>query len=138
MNIENNIEIVSVRVHCNLTVTKCRVASCHCQRFNLSHRLTRCQTRVAPADTESLHVTFSDTVSPVLVSGWPPPAVSWTRDDVSVAGSWFTAPDGWSRSELALGPLTRADLGSRVTCRATYHAGYPPKLATAAVDMLRE
>ena len=70
--------------------------------------------------------------------GWPAPAVTWYRDDSPVTGSWFRAVDGSSRSELALGPLTRADLGSRVTCQTTYHASSPPKTATAAIDMIRK
>ena len=72
------------------------------------------------------------------VSGRPPAAVGWWRDDSPVDSGWFRAPDGSSRCELPLGPLARADLGSRITCRATFHPASPPKSATAAVDMIRE
>ncbi|KAF0313741.1 Nephrin [Amphibalanus amphitrite] len=75
-------------------------------------------------------------VTCAVFEGWPAPAVTWYRDDSPVTGSWFRAVDGSSRSELALGPLTRADLGSRVTCQTTYHASSPPKTATAAIDMI--
>ncbi|XP_037079898.1 nephrin-like [Pollicipes pollicipes] len=74
-------------------------------------------------------------VTCVAFDGSPPPNVTWWRDGSRLGGGWYTTADGSSRSVLSLGPLTRADLGSRVTCAATFHESSEPRLASTVVDM---
>uniref|UniRef100_A0A182ND10 Ig-like domain-containing protein n=1 Tax=Anopheles dirus TaxID=7168 RepID=A0A182ND10_9DIPT len=71
-----------------------------------------------------------------VYGGRPTPTVTWYRDGVAVAADTKYMPLGKHlRSEIALGPLTRQDLHTKLVCRATNHARANPVEQSVQIDM---
>ncbi|XP_075147144.1 sidestep VII transmembrane protein [Haematobia irritans] len=68
--------------------------------------------------------------------GIPLPQITWLRDDLKLESQLnFVPGDHFVESEITLGPLTRADLNSRITCRATNHPRASPVETVVQIDM---
>lgn len=69
--------------------------------------------------------------------GKPVPFVMWYRDDLPMATEAFidTLDRRIIRHEITVGPLSRKDLNSRLTCKAINHPRAPPLESTVLVDM---
>ncbi|XP_058813514.1 neural cell adhesion molecule 1 isoform X2 [Topomyia yanbarensis] len=71
-----------------------------------------------------------------VYGGRPTPAVSWYRDGVPlVAETKYMALGKHLRSEIALGPLTRQDLHSKLVCKANNHVRASPVEQSVQIDM---
>ncbi|XP_053671696.1 neural cell adhesion molecule 1 [Anopheles nili] len=71
-----------------------------------------------------------------VYGGRPTPTVSWYRDGVPMVAETKYMPVGKHlRSEIALGPLTRQDLHTKLVCRATNHARANPVEQSVQIDM---
>ncbi|XP_035918540.1 neural cell adhesion molecule 1-like [Anopheles stephensi] len=71
-----------------------------------------------------------------VYGGRPTPTVTWYRDTVPMTADTKYMPLGKHlRSEIALGPLTRQDLHTKLVCRATNHARANPVEQSVQIDM---
>ncbi|XP_058059775.1 neural cell adhesion molecule 1 [Anopheles bellator] len=71
-----------------------------------------------------------------VYGGRPTPTVTWYRDGVALVADTKYMPLGKHlRSEIALGPLTRQDLHTKLLCRATNHARAHPVEQSVQIDM---
>lgn len=74
--------------------------------------------------------------------GWPPPAVIWYEGQKLLDDSYEADTDlpsaGAVENELTLEPLTRADLGRRLTCTASNTNTTQPATTTVTLDLTRE
>ena len=71
-----------------------------------------------------------------VYGGRPTPTVTWYRDGVAMVADTKYMPLGKHlRSEIALGPLTRQDLHTKLVCRASNHARANPVEQSVQIDM---
>lgn len=83
-----------------------------------------------------------------LFTAQPPPSVQWYEGDQLVDDSYQIVSKGGRnstsfkhsdvRNELELAPLTRSDLGRRLTCAATNNNETQPATRTVVLAMIRE
>ncbi|XP_064104739.1 uncharacterized protein LOC135214400 isoform X2 [Macrobrachium nipponense] len=68
--------------------------------------------------------------------GWPPPSLSWYEGDELLDSSYtYNAVKGQVENELSLAPLTRDDLGRRLTCQASNSNKTHPTALTVSIAM---
>lgn len=71
-----------------------------------------------------------------VYGGKPTPTISWYRDGIPLGAETNFIPHGRHlRSEITLGPLTRQDLNSRLTCKSVNHQKMSPIETTVQLDM---
>ncbi|XP_050722018.1 uncharacterized protein LOC127001493 isoform X3 [Eriocheir sinensis] len=95
-----------------------------------------------PVDTPTVGP-FQEGAAPTLVctndDGWPPPAVIWYEGQKLLDDSYEADTDlpsaGAVENELTLEPLTRADLGRRLTCTASNTNTTQPATTTVTLDL---
>ncbi|KAK8376224.1 hypothetical protein O3P69_008728 [Scylla paramamosain] len=95
-----------------------------------------------PVDTP-LVGPFLEGAAPTLVctndDGWPPPAVLWYEGQKVIDDTYEVDSDlpssGVVQNELSLAPLTRADLGRRLTCTASNTNTTQPSTTTVTLDL---
>lgn len=68
--------------------------------------------------------------------GNPTPTISWYRDGTPIVSETIRIPGGrYVQSEIQLGPLSRDDLNTRLTCRANNHPRATPIESVVQIDM---
>ncbi|KNC31459.1 hypothetical protein FF38_04521 [Lucilia cuprina] len=68
--------------------------------------------------------------------GKPTPKISWYRDEVFIDSQMNYVPgQRYVQSEITIGPLSRADLNSRITCKANNHPRATPVESVVQIDM---
>ncbi|XP_071533705.1 uncharacterized protein [Panulirus ornatus] len=81
---------------------------------------------------------FLEGAEPSLIcsndDGWPPPAVLWYEGD-DVLDDSYTVDQTTVENDLSLGPLTRGDLGRRLTCLASNTNKTQPATTTVTLAM---
>ncbi|MPC23524.1 hypothetical protein E2C01_016578 [Portunus trituberculatus] len=79
---------------------------------------------------------------PLSPPGWPPPAVLWYEGQKVIDDTYEVDSDlpssGVVQNELSLAPLTRADLGRRLTCTASNTNTTQPSTTTVTLDLTRK
>lgn len=71
-----------------------------------------------------------------VYGGKPTPTISWYRDGIPLgAETNFLPNERHLRSSITLGPLTRQDLNSRLTCKSVNHQKSTPIETTVQLDM---
>lgn len=71
-----------------------------------------------------------------VYGGKPTPTISWYRDGIPLGAETSFIPHGRHlRSEISLGPLSRQDLNSRLTCKSVNHQKSTPIETTVQLDM---
>ncbi|KAL5284444.1 hypothetical protein ACFFRR_006630 [Megaselia abdita] len=71
-----------------------------------------------------------------VYGGKPTPTISWYRDGTPIVSETIQVPGGrYVQSEIQLGPLSREDLNTRLTCRANNHPRATPIESVVQIDM---
>ncbi|XP_069161281.1 uncharacterized protein [Procambarus clarkii] len=133
-------------------IYRCRVDFLHTptrnKRVNLTVIVPPSRARVSwRLDNSGLMPVHSTVVGPFLEAatpslicsnddGWPPPAVVW-YEGPDVVDDTYSLEGGKTavENELSLGPLTRADLGRRLTCLAANTNKTQPATTTVTLAM---
>ncbi|KAH8417035.1 hypothetical protein KR222_001779, partial [Zaprionus bogoriensis] len=128
-------------------VYRCRVDFLRAQTYNSRIRLDIITPPRQVVIRDSANVERSTVVGPYnegdivvlkcqVVGGYPVPSINWYRDGVEIpSNTIYLSGKTIQQSEITLGPLGRADLNSRLVCRAMNHPKSSIVEAVVQIDM---